>query len=118
MPYSNTAKDSMLTHLGTLVDDVSIHTGDPGSAGTSNEVTGDGYERQTPTWDTASGGAMALAAGLDFSGPAEEDALWFGLWDATVFMGRGQITSGDTAFNAAGEFTLTTDTELRLIDPD
>lgn len=116
MPYSDSGKETMLDALAAVVDDVSIHTGDPGAAGTDNEVTGNGYERLTPSWDPASGGSLNLAANLDFSGPANEDATWFGLWDATVFKGRGQITSGDVTFNAAGEFALTTDTELQIND--
>ena len=117
MPYSDAAKDAMLDHLGTLADSVSIHTGDPGAAGTNNEVTGGGYSRQTPTWTSSSGGSMHLDANLDFDGPPNEDATWFAIWDNTTFLGRGQITTGDTTFNASGEFSLTTATDLQVVDP-
>lgn len=115
MPFDNTAKDAMLDALTALVDGIGIHTGDPGT-GADNEVTGGGYARQTPSFASASGGTVALAAAAEFTGPASETATWYTLWDASVRMGKGQITTGDQAFNAAGEFNLTTGTALTIAD--
>ena len=44
-----------------------------------------------------------IGANLDVNGP--------------VFQGKAQVTSGDTAANAAGEWTLTTAASLNLDDP-
>jgi hypothetical protein len=115
MPYDNAGKHTMLDALGAAVDAVGIHTGDPGT-GATNEVSGGGYSRQTPSFAAASGGAMTLSAGLNFTGPASTDALWFTIWASGTRQGKGQITTGDQAFNAAGEFTLTAGTTLDIAD--
>ncbi|MGW5387223.1 phage tail fiber protein [Nocardia sp. NPDC003963] len=36
----------------------SLHTGNPGTAGTANEATGGGYSRQTTTWGSPSNGKI------------------------------------------------------------
>lgn len=113
--FSTAGKNAMLS--GLTITDVSLHTGDPGSAGTANEVSGNGYTRLTPTFASPSGGERALSTALDFDGPANGDATWFAIWDSSTFLGKGQITSGDTQFNAAGEFRLATGTKLVLTDP-
>lgn len=117
MPFDAAAKESMLDHVAGLVDEVSIHTADPGT-GAANEVSGGGYTRLAASWSAASGDDAALAADLTFSGPADGNATWFAVWDAGGGrLGKGQITTGDTTFDSAGEFVLTTGTRLRLSDP-
>lgn len=84
----------------------SIHTATPDGTG-SNESTA---ARQAITWVTASGGDMVATADLAFTGgTASGDALYVGLWSASTagtFYGYFPLT-GDQAFNAAGEYTLT-----------
>lgn len=113
--FSTAGKNAMLG--GLTITDVGIHTADPGAAGTTAEVSGNGYARLTPTFAAAASGVRALSSALDFDGPANEDATWFSIWNGATFLGKGQITSGDTQFNAAGEFRLTTGTQLILSDP-
>ena len=49
---------------------VSLHTGDPGETGVSNEVAGGiGYSRQAITWNTPSAGVLTNAVVAAF-GPA------------------------------------------------
>lgn len=116
MPFDNTAKEAMLDEFASMVDKVSIHTGDPGS-GASNEVTGGGYARLDASFDPASGNSIALADTLEFDGPASADALWFCVWAAgPTRLGKGQIT-GDTAFNTDGVFHLTTGTTATIDNP-
>lgn len=118
--YSDAAKDLMLDAI--TPDLISIHTGDPGSAGGDNEVTGGSYTREAATFDAASSGERALNTAVEFNGPNNEDAAFFGIWEedgvstgVDLFLGAGPIT-GDMAFNSIGEFTLT-DATLSITDP-
>jgi hypothetical protein len=112
MPYTTDAKNKMLTALRADIDAISIHTADPSTTG-ANEVTGGSpaYARvavTTADWGAASAttaGAVLLNNDKAFNGPAAANALFYGLWDDTVFLGGGAIT-GDTVFNAEGDFTL------------
>lgn len=113
--FNDDAKNEMLDALG--VDRVQLHDGDPGSDGTANTVSG----KVAATFSSASSGVRALGTDVDFTGLSPgDDVLYFSIWlagDPDVFKGAFPITSGDTKVNAAGEYTLTTDTELRLVDP-
>lgn len=119
MPYTNTAKNSMLDHLVGQIAEVSIHTSDPGSSG-SNEASGGTYARilvssaQFSSAGAQTAGEIQLNEDLTFNGGANEGATHFGIWDdSDNFLGSGEIT-GDTQFNTEGEFTLLTGTSLDL----
>jgi len=115
MPFDNVAKNDMLAAISPLAVLVSLHTADPGT-GALNETTA---AREIPTWATPAGGDLALAAALEFTGGASNGPVtWFAVWKTggTTRIGKGQITSGDVTFNAAGEYTLTTASRLRLTD--
>lgn len=115
--FSNAAKALMLDALTANL--IGLHTGDPGSAGTSNEVSGGGYARVAATFDAASSGQRLLNAAVDFVGPASSSVTWMSVWNSTgpVFLGRTPLT-GDTAFNSLGEFTIAaTTTLLEVSDP-
>lgn len=112
MAYTNPAKHAMLDHLGALITHISIHSANPGTTGAS-EVTGGGYVRQEPTFNSASSGEITLSAPLDFDGPLNSPALFFGVWVVNVFYGGGTI-SGDTEFDAEGQFRLQSGTRLDL----
>lgn len=117
MPFDNTAKAAMLNAVAALATRIHLHSGDPGT-GNSNVLPGDGAGL-APTWATATAGTLALNSQLDFTGlGASANVLWFSLWNTagSTRYGKGQITSGDTAANAAGEFSLTTGTTLTLSD--
>lgn len=115
--WSDDAKDGMLGQVRGRLTHLSIHTATPGTNG-ANEVTGGApaYARAAvaPTDFTApSGGVFTLIADTPFSGPIAEDALWYGAWDGTTFLGGGAIT-GDTVFNAEGNFVLKAGTSMDL----
>lgn len=115
--FSVAAKNLMLDALGA--NQVQLHNGDPGAAGTANRVGGVNGEAAA-TFAAASGGVRSPSANVEFTGlDANQPVTWFSVWNTTgpVFEGKGQITSGDVAANAAGEWTLTTATELRINDP-
>jgi hypothetical protein len=50
--------NSVATHWASLGTTYSLHTGNPGAAGTANEATGGGYARQSTTWGSASAGVV------------------------------------------------------------
>ena len=116
MPWATAALDVMSDAIAGVIDSVGIHNGDPGAAGTANEVSGGGYSRQTPSWNAAGGdGEADLSATVSFSGPASQAVTHASFWDGATFMGAFALT-GDLAFNAAGELNLT-DATLPLTNP-
>jgi hypothetical protein len=113
MPFDNAAKSIGLTAIANAADGCAIHSADPGT-GSSNETSA---TRLNPTFAAASGNSIALASALEFTGAtANAGATWFTVWQGSTRLGKGQITSGDTQFNAEGEFHLTTGTSLRIDD--
>lgn len=104
MPLSTFALNSSATHLASITAELSLHTADPGATGT-NETTA---ARQAPTFGAAANGAVSLSAADNFTGGAASGPVaYVGLWDASAnFLGSFAITSGDTSFNAAGDYTL------------
>jgi len=115
MPFSTTAKNAMLDAL--TCDRVRLHSGAPGAAGTDNAL---GAGLSAATFSAASSGARALASDVTVTGlSASQSVTYFSVWQnsGTVFQGSGQITSGDVAANAAGEYTLkATTTTLAVND--
>lgn len=99
--------NSMGTHLAGLYAYAQAHTGDPGSAGTSNVSTAG---RQAVTWTVDADGDLSLTATVSFTGGAASGpCTWLSFWSAAsngTWRGNYQLT-GDTAFNAAGEVDLT-----------
>jgi len=59
---------------------VSLHTGDPGTTGTS-EASGGGYARVQGTWTSGTGGALTMGE-LTFTAPAGAYS-YVGLWSAS-----------------------------------
>ena len=121
--FTNDAKNTMLAAITgkasptNTITHISLHTGDPGSNG-ANEVTGGdpAYARVAVTeadWDAAANGEITLAEDTPFDGPANGDATHMGIWDGSTFLGGGAIT-GDTTFNAEGDFVLQAATRLDL----
>ena len=114
--FSTSAKNGMLDAL--TADRIRLHSGDPGATGTSNAEG----SLTAATFAAAASSARALSSAVNFTGlGANQSVTWFSVWDnnsgSPLFLGRGEITSGDVAANAAGEYTLTTATELQLNNP-
>lgn len=112
------AKNTMLDSL--TVDRLSLHSGDPGSDGLSNELSGGSpaYARQSCTFNAASGGERLLSANVTFDVPASTVA-YVGFWDynggSMVFHGSDQVTS--EVFSAQGQYVVTgTTTKLAITD--
>lgn len=105
MALTTFALDALAADLAALAVKVSLHSANPGTNG-ANETTA---ARQTPSWSHTNG-VLTLSATEAFTGGAASGAVtWIGLWDANAtpnFLGGFQITTGDLAFNAAGQYTL------------
>jgi hypothetical protein len=95
----NAAAQTAMTHA-------QIHTAEPNASG-SNEATS---AREAITWVTAANGDLVITADLAFtggasSGPATHIGFWSALTTGTFY--GWLLLSGDTTFNAAGEYTVT-----------
>jgi hypothetical protein len=113
MPFSTTAKNTMLDAL--TADRARLHSGDPGAAGTSNALG----SLTASTFAAAASGERALSAPVAFTGlTALQPVTYYSVWKntGTVFEAAAQITAGDVAANAAGEYTLTTAVKLDIND--
>lgn len=97
------------------INALSLHSGDPGASGTSNEVTGGGYSRQACTFATAASGERALSAPVDFATPPNQTVAYIGFWSSGTFRGAGAVT-GDATANSAGQYRVTAATKLTLTD--
>lgn len=107
MGFATAAKNTMLDAL--TMDRVRLHSGDPGASGTSNTIAAFGLT--AATFAAAGSGARALSGDVAFTGgSAAQSVTYFSVWDnnggSAVYHGSGQITSGDVAANASGEYTL------------
>lgn len=107
---SPAGKNVMLDALGAVAVFASMHTADPGTAGTS-EVTGGSpaYARKSITWFAASAGDLDNNANPVFDVPAGTTVTHFGLWSAGsggTFYGGGALSTAET-FGGQGTYTLT-----------
>ena len=100
MAYTSGARNVMLRAIQDDIDTVKLHTGAPGSSGTSNQVSGGAYSDATFTasaseW-TGTSGSVTNANAITF--PDASGADWgtvshFSLWDNTVFRADGSLTT-------------------------
>ena len=92
---------------GQTVDLCSLHSGDPGAAGTSNEITGGtpAYARKAAVFNAASNSERVLNADVTFDVPACTVA-YVGFWtnSGTVFKGSQIVTS--EVFAAQGKYAM------------
>lgn len=85
----------------------SLHTAAPDATGSNQSAA----PRKSVPWAAASGGDLALSGPIAFTGGAASGPVTHvGLWSAAsggTFYGAFALT-GDAAFNAAGEYNVTT----------
>jgi hypothetical protein len=127
MPRSTAFKNAILDLLrgvdGSFTElKLGLHTGDPGSAGTSNEVSGGSYARQVFTVNTASGGATSNAADINFTGmPQIVDPAFISyvtIWGDDTFIWSGALTTPKEVANAGDTFTIPAGAlDLSEVDP-
>jgi hypothetical protein len=93
---------------------VSLHTGDPGTTGATENANSGGYARQTCAWNAAATGAKTNSSALTFATAGSVAVTYFGTWNnATYGAGTyaigGALASGVTAASitiAAGAISI------------
>ena len=109
--------DLLLTSGLGAIDKLTLHSDAPGVDGTANVVSAAAV---ACTWaaaesDGGTGRQRKLAAAVEFTGAAASTTVaYIGLWDDTVYLGYITRSTGDAATNAAGAYTVTTDTKITM----
>jgi hypothetical protein len=107
MPFSAAALNVAANSIRSAATHASTHTATPDGTTGSNEGTA---TRQAITWGSATAGDFSLGANIVFNDGGDSEAVAaIGLWSASTagtFYGYFPPT-GDSAFNAAGEYTVT-----------
>jgi hypothetical protein len=103
----NALLDSAATWPPTYV---SLHSGDPGAAGTSNELAGGApaYARKPITWGAANNGSKANVATFPvFDIPPGSTVAFAGLWSdiAGTYLGCIDLTTHEV-YAGQGTYTL------------
>jgi hypothetical protein len=104
------ANAALATIVGTDMNDVQLHTADPGTAGTTavSSVT----TRQAVTWGSASGGVISASnspAWTSWAGTNGETDTYISLWSASTsgtFGGSMQLSASVT-MDTGDSLTLT-----------
>ncbi len=104
MALTPTTLNELADHLASIGPTLSLHTADPGATG-ANESSA---ARQPAGWAAAVNGDITASDVAFTGGAASGPCTHVGVWDAdgTTFRG-GYALAGDQAFNAAGEYTVT-----------
>lgn len=100
--FSNGALSTMID--AQAVNLAKLHNGDPGAAGTSNELTGGSYASKAVTFGAASNGVRTQTGTAIFDVPAGATVAWVSFWNSGTFVARKQVTS--EVFAGAGTYTL------------
>lgn len=112
MSWSTYGRNRRADETAALIDAISLHTADPGAAGTANEWADGGYSRQAPVFAPADEGVASLTGPVDFTGEPATEAAFIGLWEdvegTPTFLGAAPRSGGDAASNAAGEYSIGT----------
>lgn len=90
MPIQNNGRHVALDGLATAITRLAAYSGNPGSAGTSNEISGGSpaYARKAVTFAASASGQKATNASVVFDIPAGSNVAYFGGWN----------TAGDTFY--------------------
>lgn len=104
MALTPTELQALATKVSTDFPYLALHSADPGTTG-ANPTTA---ARVAASW-VVSGGVLT-ASNIPFTGGAANGACGFvGLWSASTggTFGGGYALTGDTTFNSAGQYTVT-----------
>ena len=110
--FSTATKTAMLDAI--TMNRIRLHSGDPGAAGTSNQL---GAGLSTAVFDAAASGSRALNAAVAVTGlTANQSVTYFSVWTAagSVFVGSGTIATGDLNANSSGDYTLEVGTTVSV----
>jgi hypothetical protein len=108
--WNDTALNVGASAIAAAYPYLSLHTTGPVSSSTSESTAA----RVAASWPAPSGGDLAIVVGKAFtggtpSGPVVRVGYWSLATGGTY--GGGALLTGDQAFNAAGEYTITGITE-------
>jgi hypothetical protein len=106
MAESTASKTERVADFILDINQVSLHSADPGTTGAS-ELTGGSpaYAKKVPSWTAASAGASNLSASLTFDVASGSTVAFYGLWKTGVFYAGGAVTGGGT-YSSQGTFVL------------
>ena len=115
-PVDSGALNDAANAVTNGIDEISLHTGDPGT-GSANEVSGGNYSRATTNgsqW-TESGGVSSNNAAIDFADPNASwgTVTWVAGWDGSTRKFKEELTnarsieSGHDVSFPAGSITVT-----------
>lgn len=117
--FNTTAKNTMLDSL--TIDRLSLHSGDPGSDGLSNELSGGSpaYARQSCVFNAAASAERLLNADVTFDVPVSTTVAYVGYWDynggSMIFHGSDPVTN--ETYASQGEYVVkATTTKATLTD--
>jgi hypothetical protein len=80
MAFTTASKDTAVNALTATGTWISLHTGDPGTVG-SSETSGGSYARAQTTWGSSSSGT-AVGSQVTFSSVAAGSYTHYGVWTA------------------------------------
>lgn len=106
MAANTTALNQACDGIASTVAKLSLHYGDPGAAGTSNELSGGSYTKETVTYAAASNGTADFTSDPVFgAGSTEQTVTTVGFWTVgDVYLGSATLSSPKTI---SGSDTLT-----------
>lgn len=107
--FNDTALNVGADAIAAAYPYLSLHTTGPVTSSADESTAA----RVAASWTAASGGDIS-ASNIDFTGGASSGAVVrVGYWSALSggTYGGGSLLTGDQAFNAAGEYTVTSITE-------
>lgn len=107
MPLYNAGREAAVDGVVERTARASLHTADPGSAGTANEVAGGGYARQNTTaaTDTTDDGVRDVSVAR-FTGLTNVTITHYVIWDASgAPLGSGMLDAPQS-FTTAGDYDL------------
>lgn len=114
MPANTAALARAANGLASTVTQFSLHTNDPGSNGTANEISGGAYERRPVAYGTTSNGTASITGNVVFQGPAGTPTVThLGFWAGSTFLGWSLLSApktigtGDTLTITAAPITVT-----------
>lgn len=104
MPMNDTFLSTLRAAGAGALDGVTLHSADPGAAGTSNASAAG---KMAAAFEDDGSGNIALSAAVNFTGGTpDETVAYAGFWSGATYQGSGEVTTGDLAFNADGDYTL------------
>lgn len=107
MPLNNAGKVAMANGLDAVVTHFSLHTAAPDATGSNPSAAA----RVAGSFTVDASGNLTVSS-LAFTGGAASGPVHsVGFWSAATagtYYGSQAIESGDTSFNAAGEYTVNT----------